>query len=176
MQHTARSPEFILLGFLYKGEGHGYDLHQHLVSEFGYVWHISQSQAYAILKRLVKLGNVSSKKQEQKKLPSRQVLRITDTGRRRFEEWLETPTKSSVRSIRLEFITRLYFAQRLAPEKISPMFAAQTAAINSTLNRLESAQANLPTEQTFNRLSLQLRIRQLQTALDWLNECQEALA
>ena len=174
--YAAHSPEFILLGFLYEGDSYGYDLHLRLANELGYIWRISQSQVYTILKRLVKLGYVSSKKQEQKKLPSRQVLHLTDAGRRRFEGWLEAPTGSSIRSIRLEFITRLYFAQRLTPEKIPLMFEAQAAVIRSTLSRLESAQADLPQEQTFNRLSLQLRIQQLRMALNWLNECQEALA
>jgi DNA-binding PadR family transcriptional regulator len=174
-QRTARSPEFALLGHLYEGSGHGYDLHQRLVTELGYVWHISQSQAYAILKRLVRLGYVSSEIQEQEKLPTRQVLHITTAGRRRFEQWLEMPTGSSVRAIRLEFITRLYFAQRQAPEKVQPILDAQATSINATLDRLELSQAGLPAEQTFNRLSLQLRIQQLRSVLNWLAECRKTL-
>jgi DNA-binding PadR family transcriptional regulator len=46
------SPEFALLGFLLTGPQHGNDLHRHLRAELGHVWHLSQSQAYAILKRL----------------------------------------------------------------------------------------------------------------------------
>ncbi len=175
-QTLAHSPEFLLLGLLCEGEGHGYDLHQRLANELGYVWRISQSQAYSILKRLVKQGYVSSQTQEQEKLPSRRILSITHAGRRRFEAWLDTPTGSSVRAIRLDFITRLYFAQRLAPEKIPLMFAAQSAGIKATLERLELSHADLPPEQTFNRLSLQLRIQQLRMVLEWLNECQKALA
>jgi PadR family transcriptional regulator AphA len=165
-----------LLGFLYGGEDYGYDLHQHLTAEFSHVWHISQSQTYSILKRLVKQGYVSSTTQEQEKLPTRQVLSITAVGRRRFEDWLETPTGSSVRAIRLEFISRLYFAQKLAPERLQPMFETQAAEIKATLDRLERSQANLPAEQTFNRLSLQLRTKQLRAVLGWLDECHEILS
>src|SRR5919108_1514929 len=101
------SPEFALLGFLIAGPSHGYDLHQRFVVELGYVWHLSQSQAYAILKRLENRGDISAHMIEQEKLPARQMLRITETGRRRFFEWLELGIGKTARSIRLEFLTRL---------------------------------------------------------------------
>jgi hypothetical protein len=34
---------------------------------------------------------------------------------------------------------------------------------------------DLPAEQTFNRLGLQLRIRQLKSVIEWLRECGRAL-
>ena len=46
------SPEMALLGQLYGSPGHGYDLHRKVFTDLGYVWHLSQSQAYAILKRI----------------------------------------------------------------------------------------------------------------------------
>src|SRR5690349_23848304 len=55
------SPEFALLGFLIAGPSHGYDLHQRFVTELGQVWHLSQSQAYAILKRLEQRGDISAR-------------------------------------------------------------------------------------------------------------------
>src|SRR5512137_1912957 len=113
-----RSPEYALLGFLYEHPRHGYALHRQLVTELGHVWHVSQSQAYNILKRLEIQGWISSSTQEQEKLPARQNLQITEAGRRRFEEWLEAPSGSSVRAIRLEFITRIYFAWKHFPNKL----------------------------------------------------------
>jgi PadR family transcriptional regulator, regulatory protein AphA len=171
--HGSLSPEFALLGFLYEQPSHGYDLHQKLATELGFVWHISQSQTYNILNRLETRGDISSNLLEQEKLPPRQVLQITSKGRDRFEEWLEMPTGSSVRAIRLEFITRLYFAHWIAPERIQPLLDGQSAEINATINRLELNQSRLPADQTFNRLSLQLRIRQLKSILDWLVECRK---
>jgi len=172
--HRSRSPEYALLGFLYSQPNHGYDLHRLLIAELGETWHVSQSQTYNILKRLETQGCISSTIVEQEKLPAIQYLRITPAGRRRFEAWLERPTGSSVRVIRLEFITRLYFARKLAPEKIPPMLEAQTTEVQNTLARLETSWAALPDGQTFNRLSLQLRIRQLKSILDWLVECRMA--
>jgi PadR family transcriptional regulator AphA len=173
VSHRSRSPEYALLGFLYLQPNHGYDLHRLLISELGQTWHISQSQTYNILKRLETQGYISSTTLEQEKLPAIQNLTILPAGRSRFETWLETPTGSSVRAIRLEFITRLYFAQKLAPERILPLLEAQTAEVQNALARLEASLATLPDGQKFNRLSLQLRIQQLKSILDWLVECRK---
>ncbi|MGD0613511.1 MAG: PadR family transcriptional regulator [Anaerolineales bacterium] len=171
--HRSHSPEYALLGFLDAQPSHGYDLHRLLMAELGEIWHVSQSQTYNILKRLEMQGYISSTTVEQEKLPAIQSLKITTAGRRRFEAWLETPTGSSVRAIRLEFITRLYFAQKLAPERILPMLEAQAAEVRKALTWLEASQAAIPDRQLFNRLSLQLRIQQLKSVVDWLDECRK---
>jgi DNA-binding PadR family transcriptional regulator len=172
--HRSRSPEYALLGFLYLQPSHGYDLHRLLLAELGQNWHVSQSQTYNILKRLVAQDSISSTTVAQEKLPPIQLLTITPQGRAQFETWLETPSGSSVRAIRLEFITRLYFTQRIAPQKTLPMLAAQTAEVQNMLARLEARLAGLPEEQLFNRLSLQLRIRQLGSIVTWMDECRAA--
>jgi PadR family transcriptional regulator AphA len=170
-----RSPEYALLGFLYLQPRHGYALHRQLGTELGHVWHVSQSQTYSILKRLEIQGWISSTTQVQAKLPARQVLQITQAGRRRFEQWLDAPSSSSVRAIRLEFITRLYFAWKLFPNKLQPILKAQSAEINSTLARLEMSQSTIPPEQAYNRLSLDLRIQQLRALRRWMGKCRRVV-
>ena len=164
------SPEFALLGFLIAGSSHGYDLHQRFVSELGQVWHLSQSQAYAILKRLENRGDISAQIIEQEKLPARQVLYITERGRRRFFEWLELGIGTTARSIRLEFLTRLYFSRLHRPEDTAKIYQAQSTEIESTIARLEILLAHLPPEQIFNRLSLDLRLRQMRLIQNWMAE------
>ena len=173
--HTgARSPEYALLGFLYKQPTHGYNLHQRLVSELGHVWHISQSQTYNILKRLETQGYISTTTVEQEKLPPRQLLHITPSGCHRFEDWLQTSSGSSVRAIRVEFITRLYFAQKYFPDLIQPILDDQTGEIKTAIARLEASLKTIPAGQPFNRISLELRIRQLHSVRIWLIECRHA--
>lgn len=171
----APSPEFALLGFLYLQPGHGYDLHRRLTAELGEIWHVSQSQTYNILKRLQAQGYVRATRIAQEKLPAIQNLEITPAGRARFEAWLAAPTGSSVRAIRLEFLTRLYFVRLLEPPRIAPLLAAQIARVQQTVARLEATQAGLPADRTFGRLGLQLRIRQLRSVIAWLEECAETL-
>jgi DNA-binding PadR family transcriptional regulator len=174
--HTGNlSPEFALLGFLIAGPSHGYDLHQRLSIELGHVWHVSQSQAYAILKRLEGRGDISVQVVEQEKLPARQMLHITGIGRRRFFEWLESGIGKNARSVRLEFLTRLYFTQLHKPENIVKIYKAQSAEVESIIARLESLLEHLPPEQIYNRLSLNLRLQQMRLIQDWMREVRTQL-
>ena len=170
-QHSGTlSPEFALLGFLVSEPRHGYDLHQRFVTELGNVWHLSQSQAYAILKRLENRGDISVRLVEQDKLPARQMLRITPSGRQRFMDWLENGSGSNARSIRLEFLTRLYFSNLYTPENTPKIYAAQCAEIESSIERLENLLTHLPPSQPYNRLSLDLRLRQMKLIQEWMAE------
>ena len=167
--HTGNvSPEFALLGFLIAGPSHGYDLHQRFTVELGHVWHLSQSQAYAILNRLEARGDISAQVIEQEKLPARQMLHITEAGRRRFFEWLELGIGKTARSIRLEFLTRLYFAQLHRPENLAQIYSTQFAEIESTISRIESLLEQLPPDEIFNHLSLDLRLQQMRLIQNWM--------
>lgn len=166
------SPEMALLGLLYKGEGHGYDLHRTVNTDLAQVWHLSQSQAYAILKRLEARGDISSEKIPQEKLPSRQLLRMTPQGRENFLAWLDSPSGGSTRSIRMEFITRLYFLKLYFPKRIAKAFDQQRAEARTHIQRLEKILDSLPVEDIFNRMSLQMRLKQLQIVIAWLDDCQ----
>lgn len=167
------SPEMALLGFLYGAPVHGYDLHRKVLTELGQIWHLSQSQAYAILRRLEARGDISAEEIPQEKLPHRQLLHITPQGRQRFLDWLEAPSGGSVRAIRMEFITRLYFLSQYLPEEIAPAFARQRMEVSIHRQRLEKTCAELPREQIFNRMSLEMRLKQLQAVLECLDECQK---
>ncbi len=167
------SPEMALLGLLYGGPGHGYDLHRKVITDLGQVWHLSQSQAYAILKRLEAQGDISAEEIPQEKLPSRQLLHITQKGRKRFLDWLDTPNGGSTRAIRLEFVTRLYFLRMYLPEKLAQAFDRQRAEAEIHIQRLEKTRAELPDGQIYNRMSLEMRLKQLRTVMEWLDDCQK---
>ncbi len=167
------SPEMPLLGQLYSAPSHGYDLHRKVVSALGQVWHLSQSQAYSILKRLEKQGDILVQEIAQEKLPSRQLLHMTDQGRQRFLAWLEAPSGGSTRAIRMEFVTRLYFLQIYMPEKLIQAFERQKLEAKAQIERLIIARAELTDEQIFNRMSVDLRLKQLDAVLDWLAEYED---
>jgi PadR family transcriptional regulator, regulatory protein AphA len=167
---SALSPEYALLGFLAKKTSHGYELHQRISAELGQVWHVSLSQVYNILNRLEGQGFIEGVIEEQDKLPARQMYHLTGSGRQRLETWLNTPTGSSVRAIRVEFVTRLYFASMLGEEKPFQLVQAQLKETRSGLKRLEQELAETPSSQVFNRLGLDLRLRQLEAVLSWLQQ------
>jgi DNA-binding PadR family transcriptional regulator len=168
------SPEMALLGQLFGAPGHGYDLHRKVVSDLGQVWHLSQSQAYSILKRLETQGDISAEEIIQERLPSRQLLSMTEQGHKRFLDWLEAPSGGSTRAIRMEFVTRLYFLRIYMPAKLPEAFERQRAEAKDHIERLKQTQSELPGEQIYNRMSLDLRLKQLNTVLEWLDEYQHS--
>jgi PadR family transcriptional regulator AphA len=170
------SPEFSLLGFLSQSPAHGYELHQKLTAELGQVWHLSQSQIYSILNRLEGKDLIEGHLQEQEKLPARRLYKLTAAGRARFEEWLSSSSRPSARVIRIEFITRLYFANSRDPELAEQLIAEQILDMQARLEQLQELQSSQPAGQVFNQLGLDLRIRQLGSILDWLNSCRDTLA
>ena len=172
---SALSPEYALLGLLTQQPAHGYELYQRLLADLGQVWHISLSQIYNILNRLESKGLIAGDVQRQDRLPARRCFQLTDAGRERFDAWLVAPTGSSVRAIRVEFITRLYFAQALDRALTGPLIDSQIDAVQANLARLQDTLALLPVEEPFNRLGLDLRVRQLTSILDWLAECRSTL-
>jgi DNA-binding PadR family transcriptional regulator len=163
------SPEFVILGFLYKGPSHGYDLHQRIVEEFSNVWHTSQSQTYNILKRLEAKGFVTATLMEQDKLPAKQVLQLTDNGIKRFETWLKSPTKCSVHAIRVEFITRLYFMRMYFPNHVGGMIETQVEVVQAGIKQLQNDASSENETHLFDRLAIDLRINLLQSVAEWLN-------
>jgi DNA-binding PadR family transcriptional regulator len=167
------SPEMALLGLLYGEAGHGYDLHRKVITDLGQVWHLSQSQAYAILKRLESQGDISAKEIPQKKLPPRQLLHMTAQGRKKFLSWLDSSSGGSTRAIRMEFVTRLYFLNLYFPEKLAQAFDQQRTEVETHIKRLETTCAELPDDQIYNRMSLKMRFKQLKLVLEWLDDCQQ---
>ena len=85
------------------------------------------------------------------------------------------PTNSSVHAIRVEFISRLYFMQMYHPQKVSQMIQTQAGVVAHGVNRLEINLQNLPADQTFNRLAVELRIKLLHSVTKWLKDCSAAL-
>lgn len=169
------SPEFAISGFLAQRPSHGYDLYQRLTAELGQVWHISLSQVYNILKRLEDQWMILGEIETQEKLPARRLFHLTEAGQQRFETWLRAPTGCSVRAIRVEFTTRLYFALAREHSLARSLIDAQADAIRAGLAQLETSLDELPTGQLFNRLGLALRIGQLTSILDWLDACRGEL-
>ncbi len=170
-----KSPEFALLGFLYLEPCHGYELHQRLQRELGYIWSVSQAQTYNVLKKLEAQGFIKSRVIAQEKLPARNQLSLTRTGRSRFQHWLKAPGGTSVRTIRLEFITRLYFARITGILDVQEMIDLQVADVRTNLRQLEGDLIEMPLAETYNRLGLEYQILQRKSILDWLDSCRQTL-
>ena len=162
------SPEYALLGLLEQRPAHGYELHQRLEYELGQIWRVSLSQVYNILTRLENQGFICGTVEEQARLPNRRAFHLTAEGRARFERWLKAPCGSSVKAVRVDFLTRLYFARQKESALAIELVDEQIAAIRHGLDQLQTTNPASAVPTTINNLGMELRIRQLSSVLDWL--------
>lgn len=221
-------PEYIFLGYLAEGPAHGYQIYRYFKEDMEGLWHVSESQMYASLKRLErrgwialdaatddevdtgsglvgatgsgavgKAGITQLKAAEGEGRQGRQRFALTAPGLAAYEAWLNTPTAASPRLLKLEFLTRLYFALRRDVELAYTLIEAQRLALEGALERLLRSQerpasgsnpgsgAAAPKAETAPRLprgagrsgdllfditilARDFRIRQLRSALEWL--------
>ena len=161
------SPEYPLLGLLRLEPGHGYQVHQRLERELGSLWKVHQNQAYNILNRLEAAGLVRGAVGG-KGLHARRKMSLTPAGRRRFDTWLRTPTGLSARALRVDLLTRLYFAQRLDPELAHEIINGQLAVTRDGVERLRRRSETDPDQGSVAELSNDLRLRHLKLVIEWL--------
>jgi hypothetical protein len=92
--------EHALLGFLARRPMHAYEMHQTLMEsrELGLIWHLKQSQLYALLTRLEDAGYVTTVTEPQGTRPPRKISRLTDA--RRFVAGSGPPSRMDVTSAR----------------------------------------------------------------------------
>lgn len=166
------SPKFPVLGLLYFQPMHGYDLHRKLATDLHEIWRISQSQVYALLKRLEVEGLLQASRETQEKRPDRSILFLTESGKTTFLAWLNTPTQPSSRAIRMEFLTRVYFAANMGEDVVTRIVKEQADATYKDLQRMHERYDAMTHEEVFSRLGLELRMRQIISILDWLESCE----
>jgi DNA-binding PadR family transcriptional regulator len=112
MQNRLRT-EYVLLGALYQGPKHGYEIMHFLESALQSTWQVSSSQLYVLLKRLENQGLLRYSLKEQKTRPAKRVFSLTPAGKKGFLDWLRSPVEH-VRDLRVEFIAKLFFLHYLS--------------------------------------------------------------
>jgi PadR family transcriptional regulator, regulatory protein AphA len=164
----SRNPaEYPVLGILTLGEAHGYDICRRLHKGIGSIWKLGKSQIYALLSRLERDGLVAHERVGQENLPARNMFRITPTGEEVFREWVDAPV-NHVRDMRLEFLTKLWFARQADPDHERTLIEQQLAVCREKLKRLEALKASCSTE--IESRSIGFRLTIVQAAVSWLEE------
>lgn len=172
---TPLTVEHALLGFVYEQPSYGYEIYQQLSTpgELWQVWRMKQSQLYALLTKLEDAGYLVATLQAQDARPPRKVYALTKQGRAVYDHWLSTPVPHG-RQMRLEFLTKLYFAQRQHPARLHLLIEEQTNACQQWLAEL---QRNATSDAPFFTVAVQqFRLQQVESFLAWLESCQQALA
>ena len=133
------SPQWVLLGLLMRKPMHGYELHQFFTppSPLGQIWYLGMSRLYKLLQDLEEQGYLEVAREAQETRPDKKVYHVTACGREAFLEWLQTPVKG-MRSIRVEFLGKLFLAQTLGPEMVERLIEKQTESCEELLRTLEA--------------------------------------
>jgi DNA-binding PadR family transcriptional regulator len=126
MRQSSLSVECALLGFLRQRPKHGYAIHQELSDPAGLgpVWQIKLSQLYALLGKLEDAGYITATTEPQENKPPRKLFHLTDAGESVFLSWRQNPVTHG-RSLRLEFLVKLYFARWEGADAAAHLLAAQ---------------------------------------------------
>jgi len=165
-EKTLRNPaDFPVLGALYRGPAHGYDLCRELRERLGEVWRLRTSHIYALLAGLEKDGLVRHERIDQETRPAKKVFSITDEGRVVFLMWVRSPVMN-VRDIRLEFLAKLHFARFDSPTAVADLIANQVTVCRGNENRLRNSLRNSKSDE--ERAALGFRLAMLEATLSWL--------
>jgi DNA-binding PadR family transcriptional regulator len=175
------SPQPAVLGLLMSRPKHGYELYQELSRDLGQVWQIGQSQLYAQLKQLEEAGLVQAQVETQSSRPPRKVYHLTPAGRAAFEQWVHQPTPY-LRTIRVEFLARLYFFHRLSLPGLERLVAEQKAVCQAQLERFGRMAADIrlkpdsaESDDNFRQCVLEFRRGQMEAVVGWLDRCLQIL-
>lgn len=171
------STEFALLGFLRRQPMYGYEIHQQLsdATGLGLVWHMKQSQLYALLAKLEREGFVTTTIEYQEARPPRKMFELTEAGRQAFQDWVQRPVAQG-RKLRLDFLAKFYFARLEGPEVAARLIEQQRLACRDWLRQQEEETEALRSSQPYDWLVHKFRLGQIEAMLAWLDTCEEALS
>ncbi len=173
--HKKRPPtEYALLGFLTDGPRHGYDIYQEISEPGGLwlVWRMKHSQLYALLARLEDRGLLNSYRESEGSRPPRKMFQLTSSGREAFQHWMTAPVGRG-RQIRLDLLTKLFFALREGSQAVENLLKAQRNTCESWLNDLQKETEEISEGETYRRVVHEYRIGQIRAVIDWLDTCMQ---
>ncbi len=174
MMRQPLTVELALLGFLRHGPLHGYEIHRQLSDPagLGEVWRLKQSHLYALLSRLAEEGYLTSSLKPQETRPQRRQYRLTKIGRTTFLEWVQEPVARG-RDIRLDFLTKSFFAEREGTKVATRLLHKQRVACQEWLKQQQRQAEAARGVRPFEWKVCQFRISQIESVLAWLDLCEE---
>lgn len=162
---TKLSTEYVLLGALFPGQKHGYEIMQFLESALESTWRVSTSQLYVLLKRLEGKGLLRSSLEAQETRPSKRVFSVTPAGKNAFLKWLRSPV-GHVRDLRIEFLAKLFFYRSLSLQGGNDLVNAQVNALEEIKGGIQKRQDR--ENDPFNKLVLGIKAMTVESWLKWL--------
>lgn len=161
---------YAILGVLLDGPTTGYEIKALMGRSTIYFWRESDSTIYPMLKVLAKEGKVISNIEYVGK-KKKEVFSITETGRKEFKTWLESPTGTE--TPRNEFLLKLFFvADR---NEMFRLFQERLEKAERIYQEYRNIEERLEALDHFPRKAIRLKalrygIAQLALEIQWLKE------
>jgi PadR family transcriptional regulator AphA len=167
-ENNPHSLQPALLGYLVEGPKYAYELNQEFSQSLGKIWRLGQSMLYAQLQNFLNDGLLEMEIIPQPSRPARKVYKLTLPGKEFFFNWLQQP-EEHLRNIRLEFLIRIYFFNRLGIQGLENLVIKQKTLLQEKINSL--ACETLESEDGYWRLVLEFRRGQTEAVIHWLDFC-----
>jgi DNA-binding PadR family transcriptional regulator len=179
---SALATDHIVLGLLVRQPGYGYDLVKRTQQRFSFLG-LSENYVYRVLDRLERAGlieRIGAKRFGATARGAPRVMyQVTKSGRRRFKEWMATPSDRDVLSDELQLKLNLSEPDDLpALLTVAETQAAECITELSTMRRPVLAQVTepeVPWEDAAVMMTDDLNLRLLQGLVDWLNAACEVI-
>lgn len=160
----------------------GYDLKKEFENGLVHIWSVNLSQIYPTLKKMNEDGFVVAEAAAPHLGPARIIYRRTQSGQRQLIEWLQKgPIETKGR---LHSIAQTYFLYELEDsEQAIEFFQAHLNTLNTWQGTMETIDSfwregrgdsffdDLPLEDFYPYLTLDLGLRKNNTQIEWCQEC-----
>lgn len=167
---------YVVLGLVSVRPRAGHELAGYAERSVGNFFPLTRSHIYSELDRLCRLGLLAATEVRQERFPTKRVYEITADGQTVLRDWLEESPVGPERQRNL-FLVRVFFADRMSPERLQTMlseYESQARARRDRLGELVERLAGRP-HAAFRRATAMFGVRREQAKLDWLTEVRPLL-
>ena len=167
------SLKFVLLGLLSYGPDSGYSLHKRFLEP----GRPKLSQVYRTLKEMAAEGLITATREQQEKLPARNLYCLTRKGRLEFQRWMASPWK--VAPVKEHLLLKLAFSAKGKKKSVIAGMNTFIAGKKQELAYYQSTAKELIKRQAQGRDALDLFYwelfvnfleRRCQAELEWAEE------
>lgn len=161
-----------LLGLVRQQPLHGYEIYQQLKNHalLSMLWMPKQAQVYALLRKLEQAGLLAATVETQQAYPPRRILHLTEDGLAAFSAWISNPV-THWDDVQQEFLLKLFFAQQAGGDTALRLVERQRRQSRQWLVELHNRLQTLTACQSSAWLLIELRQRQIEGLLEWLDRC-----
>ena len=125
----------LCLGLLSLNEACGYDLKKNVESIFKHFFAAGYGSIYPALADLAEAGFVDCHEVPQKSRPVRKVYEITESGRRHFQNALDT--ENPTHKLRSDFLVMMYFAEQLDANRLEHLLDERISEFHDAASHID---------------------------------------